>query len=284
MSRLHQKCVIASAGTHVLLAVILFACPAFLTSKSRPSDVTPITFYPSILIEQPFDNPGDSPGSRPPAPTPAPPAPVVRPTPAPPAPPTREIVREVAPPKTTGESLEVAKEPKKKRLEISTTLVTKKPNTKPTPASETPTVDTKEQEQREWRQRAANQIGRTANNVKSGTGSATKIEEGTGSGTSGPSYASYAAWVWSVYESAWVRPEDASIPDATVEVSVTIASSGTVIAKRITKRSGDRAVDASVQSALDRITTVSRPFPEGAKDKQRTYIIPFNMKTSRGAA
>jgi TonB family protein len=283
MSRLHQKCVIASAGTHVLLAVILFACPAFLTSKSKPSDVTPITFYPHILIDKPFENPGGSPGSRPPAPTQAPPTPVIRPTPAPPAPPTREIVREVAPPKTTGESLEVAKEPKKKRPEVNTTLVTKKPSTKPT-SSETSTVDTQEQERREWRQRVANQVGRAANNVKSGTGSATKIEEGFGSGNSGPSYASYAAWVWSVYESAWVRPEDASIPDATVEVSVTIASNGTVIAKRITKRSGDRAVDASVQSALDRITTVSRPFPEGAKDKQRTYIIPFNMKTSRGAA
>ena len=283
MSRLHQKCIIASAGTHGLLALILLFCPAFLTSKSKPSDVTPITFYPDILIEQPFDNPGGSPGSRPPAPTQAPPTPVVRPTPAPPVPPTREIVREVAPPKTTGESLEVAKEPKKKRLEISTTLVTKKPNTKPTP-SETSTTDTQERQEREWRQRAANQVGRAANNVKSGTGSATKIEEGTGSGTSGPSYASYAAWVWSVYESAWVRPEDASIADATVEVSVTIARDGRVIDKRITKRSGDPAVDASVQRALDRITTVSRPFPEGTKDKQRSYIIPFNMKTNRGAA
>jgi len=67
-------------------------------------------------------------------------------------------------------------------------------------------------------------------------------------------------------------------------VTVTIASDGTVVAKRITKRSGDAAVDASVQRMLDHVTTVQRPFPEGAKDKERTYIIPFNMKTNRGAA
>jgi TonB family protein len=90
--------------------------------------------------------------------------------------------------------------------------------------------------------------------------------------------------VRSFYDSAWVRPEDATTEDATAEVSVTIASDGAVIAKRITKRSGDRAVDASVQNVLDRVTSVGRPFPEGAKDKQRTYIIPFNMKTKRGAA
>ena len=115
-----------------------------------------------------------------------------------------------------------------------------------------------------------------------GSGPLASSTAGYGSGNSGRSYASYAAWVWSFYESAWVRPEDASIEDATVEVSVTIASDGTVIGKRITKRSGDRAVDASVQNTLDRVTTVKRPFPEGAKDKQRTYTIPFNMKTHRG--
>ena len=72
--------------------------------------------------------------------------------------------------------------------------------------------------------------------------------------------------------------------DATAEVRVTIASDGTVICQTIIKRSGDPAVDASVQRALDRVTTIGRPFPEGAKEKQRTYIIPFNMKTKRGTA
>jgi TonB family protein len=177
----------------------------------------------------------------------------------------------------------VSKEPAKKKPQISLTPVARKPNTKTT-SNETSTADAQEHQQLVRNQQLLGQFDRSLGNIKSGTGSATKIEEGHGSGNSGPSYASYAAWVWSVYESAWVRPEDASIEDATVEVSVTIASDGTVSAKRITKRSGDPAVDASVQRALDRVTTVNRPFPEGAKDKQRSYIIPFNMKTKRGAA
>ena len=287
MSRLHQKCIVASTGVHTLLALILLTCPAFLAPKPKLSDVTPITFYPSILIDQPFANPGGSPGSRPPAPvpapTPTPPTPAVRPAPAPPPEPKPQPIREVVPPKADGESLEVSKEPTKKRPQISLTTIVRKPNTKTT-SNETSAADAQQQQQIARNQQLLGQIDRALGNIKSGTGSATKIEEGYGSGASGPSYASYEAWVWSVYESAWVRPEDASSGDATVEVSVTIASDGTVIAKRITKRSGDASVDASVQRALDRVTSVKRPFPEGAKDKQRSYIIPFNMKTKRGAA
>lgn len=291
MNHLHQKCILASTGVHALLALILLFCPAFLSPKSKVSDVTPIIFYPDLLIDQPFANPGGSPGSRPPAPTPtptpAPPAPMVKPAPAPPPQPVRETVREVTPPKTSTESLEVTKEPTKKKPEISLTPVVRKPNAKSNTkatSSETSEIDTQERQQAARRQQMLGQLDHTLGNIRSGTGSATQIEEGFGSGNSGPSYASYAAWVWSFYESAWVRPEDATIEDATVEVSVTIASDGRVIDKRITRRSGDRAVDASVQNVLDRVTTVKRPFPEGAKDKQRTYIIPFNMKTHRGTA
>lgn len=292
MNHLHQKCILASTGVHALLALILLFCPAFLSPKPKLSEVTPIIFYPDLLIDQPFANPGGSPGSRPPAPTPtptpAPPAPVVKPAPAPQPQPVREKVREVAPPKTSTESVEVTKEPTKKKPEISLTPVVRKPNTKPSTkptSNETSEVDTQERQQAARRQQQMlGQLDRTLGNIRSGMASPTKVEEGVGEGNTGPSYAPYAAWVWRVYESAWVRPEDATIEEATVEVSVTIASDGSVIAKRITKRSGDHAVDASVQSVLDRVTTVKRPFPEGAKDKQRSYIIPFNMKTHRGTA
>ena len=128
------------------------------------------------------------------------------------------------------------------------------------------------------------QFDRSLGNIKSGTGSATKVDDDFGPGAGGPSYAPYGAWVRSVYERAWVMPEDATSEDATVEVSVTIGSDGTVLSKRITKRSGDAAMDASVQRAIDRVLSVDRSFPEGSKDKQRSYIIPFNLKSKRGTA
>ena len=64
------------------------------------------------------------------------------------------------------------------------------------------------------------------------------------------------------------------------KATVTIASDGTVLSARILKPSGDASVDRSVQRTLDRVTFIA-PFPEGAKDKQRTYTINFNLKAKR---
>jgi len=285
MSRLYKKCFAASSCLHVLLALVLVVCPAFVSSKSKTSEVQPITFFPDILIDEPFSNPGGSPGRLPPAP--APPAPAPAPPVAPPAPaprpqPAPQPKEEVVPPKAEGESLEVSKEPTRKKPQISLVPVVRKSNTKAA-SKDTASDDNRERQWLEARQQLANQVGRAASNIRSGTGAATAVEEGFGSG-SGPSYASYTSWVWSYFDRAWVRPQDASMEDATVVARVTIARDGTVIAKRIIKPSSDAAVDASVQRTLDRVNSVERPFPEGSKDKERTYNIPFNMKSKRGTA
>ena len=93
-------------------------------------------------------------------------------------------------------------------------------------------------------------------------------------------YANYAAVVKSVYEQAWVPPDDAHNDEANVKVTVTIARDGTVISARILTPSGDAGVDASVQRTLDRVTFIA-PFPEGATEKERTYTINFNLKAKR---
>jgi TonB family protein len=285
MSRLYQKCIVASGGLHLLLALVLVACPAFLVPKPRQSDVQPITFVPSILVDSPFSGGGNPNAGRPPASRAAPPAPPVQPTPAPAPQPIRQPTREAAPPKPETESFEVAKDAKttKKKPQITLTPFIRNPKAKST-SKDTSTEDNQVRERLAMRNRVVGALDRTLGNIKSGTGSATSVDDDFGPGGGGPSYGSYNAWVWSYFDRAWVRPEDASSEDATVEASVTIASDGTVIAKRITKRSGDAAVDASVERVLDRVSTVERPFPEGAKDKQRTYTIPFNMKTKRGMA
>jgi len=99
-------------------------------------------------------------------------------------------------------------------------------------------------------------------------------------GNSSAAYANYAAVVKSVYEQAWQPPDDAANDEANVKVTVTIANDGTVISARILAPSGDPGVDASVQRTLDRVTFIA-PFPEGAKEKERTYSINFNLKAKR---
>ena len=90
----------------------------------------------------------------------------------------------------------------------------------------------------------------------------------------------YAATVKAIYQSAWMAPDDSASDDANTKVSVTIGSDGWVIRSRMLDPSGDARVDASVQRMLDRVNFVA-PFPDGAKEKERTYIINFNLKAKR---
>jgi len=99
-------------------------------------------------------------------------------------------------------------------------------------------------------------------------------------GNSSAAYANYASVVKSVYEQAWTPPDDTASDDANTKVSITIASDGTVVSARILTPSGDASVDASIQRTLDRVTFI-KPFPEGAKEKERIYIINFNLKAKR---
>jgi TonB family protein len=285
MTRLYKKSVIASGGIHVLLAVVLLVCPAFLASSPKQSDIQPITFYPDILTDSNFSGGGDPNAGQVKAAQPSPPQPPVRATPAPPPPEPTPKVKEVVPPKPAEEPSEQATEPKptRRKIEVPTKAVSRKSLTKPA-AKDTSEEDARAREEQELKSRLAKAFGNAAGNIGSGTATAGTVIGSRGPGGGGASYAGYSAYVWSFFDRIWVRPEDATLEDATVEVSVTIASDGRILAKRILKRSGDSAVDSSVQRTLDKVTTVGRPFPEGATDKERTYRIPFNMKSNRGAA
>ena len=101
-------------------------------------------------------------------------------------------------------------------------------------------------------------------------------------GPGGEAYADYGQVVKSYYDQAWIDPEDVSEDAATVKVKVVIRRDGTVTSDPIQKRSGIPALDKSVQNALDRVRLRGLPpFPEGAKESQRVYIINFNLKAKR---
>ncbi|HSY17798.1 MAG TPA: energy transducer TonB, partial [Candidatus Acidoferrales bacterium] len=116
------------------------------------------------------------------------------------------------------------------------------------------------------------------NNIKNKASSATEVEMPIGD--SSVSFANYASVVKSKYEGAWIEPDSADNDDAVVKVSVTIANDGHVTTSSIVNPSGDSKVDKSVQRTLDRVDFVA-PFPEGAKEKERTFIINFNLKAKR---
>lgn len=287
MNRLQQKCFIASAGLHVLLATILVVGPAFLTSKSRSDPRPPLDFIPTKLIDAAFSGGGNPNGTPPPPappeprpPTPTPPAPQTQPVKTRPPEPPPEPVKDTRPPQPDPNAVEPDR--KRKLPEVSTKRIVRPRETGKTAPSRTDTTSTTDNAERRMadaRKRAAALIGATARSLRDDMSPGTTIEP-LGPGGGGEVYAPYDQAVQSVYWHAWIPPQDTASDAAITKATVTIASDGTVLSARIIKPSRDASVDRSVQQALDRVTYIA-PFPEGAKDKQRTYTIKFDLKARR---
>jgi TonB family protein len=276
--RLQKKCFIASAGIHLLLVVIVLIGPAFLPSKEKVTDMVILSVIPPKLIDAQFSNAGGAPPPKQ-APAARPPDPVTPPVKPPPEIKRHELapVKEAEPEKSEPESLELSNRNKHKVVISTTPVVRKKSATKPKP--DTSEADNQAKQVADARRRAADMIGKTARSLRDGTAPSTTIELNEGSG-SGEAYASYDQAVISAYYNAWLVTDDIESTAAITRVKVTIASDGRVTAAIVVRESGDSAVDRSVGRTLNRVTRIA-PFPDGSKDRQRTYIINFNLSTKR---
>jgi TonB family protein len=237
---------------------------------------------PTPVTTPPEPQPQPKPTPEPPQPKPVvkPPTPAPEPVPTP-KPTVAERVKEFfkpEPPKPKPEAVKPVETPDKptkpepKKIKVSLDPVVRNaPSTADTSAADAA------REARRQRDARLKAIASAAQAIKKNATAATTIEmPGEGS----VSYANYASAVKSKYEAAWIPPNDASDDNANIKVSVTISRDGSVVTSRILDRSGDAQVDASVQRALDRVTFVA-PFPDGAKEKERTFIINFNLKAKR---
>jgi len=283
MKRLQTKCLIVSAGFHLLLVVILIVGPAFLSSRSKVDDMKTLDFVPALAIDQAF-NGGGNPKAQlpPPNPIPTPPTPQVAQPPPPPAP-TQPVEKPeparipVSQTKPEADEIATDKTAARKHEFILKPVAHRNTNENSRQPSES---DRQAKEFAERRKRAAEAIGQTARNLSHDVSSTTSIDTNYGQGGGGEAYANYAQIVKSIYEQQWIAPENADNDEAITKVTVTIARDGSVVSSRIVRASGDPAVDSSVQRTLDRVTFIA-PFPESTKDKERTYTINFNLKAKR---
>jgi TonB family protein len=279
MKRLQQKCIIASTGLHLLLVFILLIGPGFLSSTSKDQGLTPISFILSKPIDDVLFRDGKLNATPPLAPA------VAR---AEPKPETKPAVREIDPPKDREEakptktdpaSLELSKDSKPKFIPVVRNQGLRKT------AQERAARVEEENRTRDAinarRSRAADLIAWTDRGIRSSESSSTAIDTNFSPRNDGSDPdTNYGQFVQSIYEEAWVTPEDAASDSAITKVTVTIANNGRVVKASIIKRCGDASVDNSVQRTLDRVNSIA-PFPDGAKEKERTYIINFNLKTKR---
>ncbi|HEY1663494.1 MAG TPA: TonB family protein [Verrucomicrobiae bacterium] len=273
MNRLQKKCIIATAGLHLLLLVILFLGPAFFNSQPKPDNAPVLDMVPANLIDAALNS-----GVK--NATPPPPQPVAVPQPTPPQPQQQQqqvqpAPKVVQPTPTLMQRVEHiftpvpkpepvnptpdAVQPQPHKIVVSTTLVTG-----PIKSTTKPAKPDHSQDQ-------ARALNSALRNLKNNLSPATKVDL---SGTSSVAYANYSSVVKSVYDSAWILPASINA-DENIKVSVTIARDGSVISSHIVTPSGDGSADDSVQRTLDRVQIVA-PFPDSWTDSQRTFVILFN--------
>ena len=285
MARTQQKCVIASTGVHLLLALILIIGPGFRSSKSKMDDLPILDFVPMKTVDALVSGGGYRDGSLPSA------APVVQPPPPTPQPPPvkaekqpdpdppKDVPKVVSQPKDDPESLAPSTQSKRKP-EISTTLVTRK---KDTSEAKTKAEAKAKEEAKEWaesRRQFAQKIGKAADRIGEETSGTTSIRL-RGPGGGGLPYTSFLAAVKKAYEDAWVVPDGVEDDKSTAVASVTIARDGSVVRAHIISRSGNALIDHSVQATLDRVR-IAAPLPDDSKGNERTVDINFNVKAKQG--
>ncbi|MCI0537328.1 MAG: TonB C-terminal domain-containing protein [Verrucomicrobiales bacterium] len=311
MNRLEKKCFVASAATHGLLLVLLFAAPAMMLSKKKPLNIPVLTFLPSFATDAMVVGGGEPTLSQPPAPPPAaPPQQLVQQA-------EPSVVTPVTPQKTEPiiePKVERAKPPEKLRSEPET--VPDKPlvrnsadpgKAKKTDTSKTEKNDVAPEPANSWMPSFTpskrNQLAKNAQAKARAEAAArtaavqrafdAKVQEslkalgssfapGTSiqvPGTGGALFANYKLIVEAMYQQAWITPEEINAETAVARAKVVIRRDGTVLEARIIKPSGIRAMDKSVERALE--LKFIAPFPETSKDTQRLFYINFDLKTKR---
>jgi len=305
MSRLRARCFLASAAGHGLLALLLLAGSGFLRARRAPEPLPILRFVPARLVDAMVVGGGSPEGSRAPAaavpmPLPAPPLASRAPSPAPAPPKPRAAAKparsapekepsrlDLNEPKPGRRSRPVArsgaadsgagdrdKSSGKRQIEANLRPTVRKPAGPDDEAAETQAGLAALARQAAAAQRARITGAAATLEGKLGAGSLSAVPFGPG----GETYANYGLFVLSLYDWAWQPPEEISDELATVKVKLVIAREGKVISSEILAKSGLAALDKSVREALGRVNDIGKPFPEGAKEDQRTFIINFNLK------
>ena len=271
MTRLLKKCFFLSVGLHVLLVAVLILGAAFLVTQ--PEKVPAVL---SMIAPSELENLLNPPAPSQTKPNINQPSAVRHTQVTPPRPPVKPIVQppRVTPPKPP----RVKPTPRPKK---PTPKKTKPKNTAKTPSQIRVNIGNPKNHTNKTRPTPSRPVNPAVNSkdvniaLKGLNNLSAKIKVQV-SGSNRAAFATYAQHVVAVYRRAWQPLIPKNLARTRIaEVSVTIDRTGRVIRARITRRTGDAALDKSVQRALDKVRSVGKSFPSGSRDAQRTFILDF---------
>jgi outer membrane biosynthesis protein TonB len=159
------------------------------------------------------------------------------------------------------------------------TTMRSKTRTQPTESDQSAEVSSAAQARR-----ARRAIAEALNNLATGvqtSGAAATVVDMPGQG-GGEAFVGYETLIYNIYHNAWITPDSVADKRAATDVKIIVAHDGSILSAEIINKSGERALDRSVDRVLHDVTHLPA-FPEGARDEQRTFLLRFNLKEKEGA-
>ena len=286
-----RRTVLIVFGIHVAL-LLLFGLPMAQCHKSKPIQPVEIIDLGSLRPGPGLPSPASSPApatptqpaseipkqeskiQNPPQPTPTPAEPKIE-TPTPPEPkpepvptPKPEPLPQPEPKPTPAPKHQVKVSTAKKKVSVSTS-----------PAStESKSTSTQSREP----------AGPSASDIKSRLASKIPAEPGGGGGDGAGNagrpdgvaddFSWYRALIKQSIQSAWKKPPIPAGEKIYTEVEIKISESGAVTFLRISRPSGDAAMDTSVEQAVRSTPRLAKPLPTGLGSPDYTVIIQFKLE------
>jgi TonB family protein len=281
MDRLQKKCFMASCGMHGMLLLVVMFGAAFFTQEKKTPPVGTLTMVPSRLIDGALSGGGGNPNiprtedrikGNTLAPVPQQPQQTKTEPPKP-----KQEVAKVDPPKPAPTKTTIPKDPPKATSKPKETIQLTPVNRSAQRNKAKEAEAKRRAEAKAAQDKLAKAIGKVREEMKQGFTSGTAVEV---SGPGGEAYASYRSFVFAAYDNEWQVQNDVADDDASVVARVVVHRTGRIISAEISERSGLPALDKSVRRALDAVRSLP-PFPEGARDQERTFGIEFSLKAKR---
>jgi len=286
-----RRTVLIVFGIHAAL-LLLFGLPMAQCHKSKP-------IQPVEIIDLGSLRPG-----------PGLPSPTSSPTPATPSQPSSEIKnpkseKPVAPEPAPIEETKPIPEPEPEPEPVQKPEPTPTPEVKPEPtpipvppkakhqvkvstAKKKVSVSSPNQESKTTSQKSSEPPGPSVSDIKNRLSSKIPAEPGggggDGSGNAGrpdgiaDDFSWYRGLIKQSIQSAWKKPPIPAGEKIYTEVEIKISESGAVTFLRISRPSGDSAMDTSVEQAVRSTPRLAKPLPNGLGSPDYTVIIQFKLE------
>ena len=287
-----RRTVLIVFGLHVGL-LLLFGLPMAQCHKSKPIQPVEIidlgSLRPGPGLPSPTSSPAPATPTQPASEIPKQESKIKNPPPQPTPIPTEPNIETPTPPEPKPEPVPTPKpeplpqpEPKptpapKHQVKVSTAK-------KKVPVSTSPASTESKSTSTQSREPA----GPSASDIKSRLASKIPAEPGggggDGSGNAGrpdgvaDDFSWYRALIKQSIQSAWKKPPIPAGEKIYTEVEIKISEAGAVTFLRISRPSGDSAMDTSVEQAVRSTPRLAKPLPAGLGSPDYTVIIQFKLE------